>query len=885
MTVDGALPEPLASLVSLGDNERNLRLLVEQIKAPTGIIPFVGAGMSVPFGFPAWRPFLISQAPDSTTRQQIVELLDQGLYEETAEALLDALRANSLQDAIDHTFGAHRLPDPLPPAPIRQLPRLCSGPVLTTNFDPVLDEVFKSAGRPFDDRILGMKVDLLREVFLKDRHVLVKLHGDAADRTDRVLTWSEYEHAYGEREPLTAFLRFAMTRPLLFLGCSLEKDRTVRVLEELAGELHNRHADGLQMHFAILEKPADEATFADRKRRLSKLGIRPIWYPTGQHGRIEDLLAYLAHQSGRGPVFGAIPAEPPHYLHRSPELTQLRAVLLADTGVNVAITGRGQTVGVQGMGGVGKTVLAAALARDADVQRAYPDGVYWLTVGSRPNVLGLLNELAGCTPNDDGPLTTVAQAQTKLREALRGKRALFVLDDVWRVDDAVLRNVVSAPSRLLVTTRNREVLVGLEAQEVCIDVLSPDGALRMLADWAGESDPARLPAVAVDIVRECGFLPLALAMIGAMIRLRPTAWDDALELLRHRDLEEFRTRFPDYPYPDLLRAIAVGVDGLEEEDKRHYLDLAVFPEDEAIPEGPLEVLWGLSPARTRACMDRLVARSLATWQEKDGRRGILVHDLQYDYVRKVREKDLAPLHRRFLDGYRIRCPNGWPSGPDDGYFFDHLAGHLQEAGLKEGLDGLISDFSWLQRRLEVSRVTGLLADCRVSRDQKYIRFVSHAIQLSAHVLWHDKHQLASQLCGRLAHDDGPAAQAVLAGAIQYNATSWLQPLVPTLQAGGTQRFTLEGHVDSISAVAVCADRPWAVSASQDITLKIWDLETGECLRTLKGHQNPIWAVAVCADRPWAVSASWDKTLKVWDLETGECLRTLVGHHNQVMGVA
>ena len=75
----------------------------------------------------------------------------------------------------------------------------------------MLERVFDNAARPFEERILGMKIDALREAFLQSRRVLVKLHGDAADRTDRVLTWSDYQRAYGEREPLTAFLRLAMS--------------------------------------------------------------------------------------------------------------------------------------------------------------------------------------------------------------------------------------------------------------------------------------------------------------------------------------------------------------------------------------------------------------------------------------------------------------------------------------------------------------------------------------------------------------------------------------------------------------------------------------------------------------------------------------------------
>ena len=57
-------------------------------------------------------------------------------------------------------------------------------------------------------------------------------------------------------------------------------------------------------------------------------------------------------------------------------------------------------------------------------------------------------------------------------------------------------------------------------------------------------------------------------------------------------------------------------------------------------------------------------------------------------------------------------------------------------------------------------------------------------------------------------------------------------------------------------------------------MKLWDLETGECLRTLEGRSDYMDMVAVGAGGRRAVSMSEDHTLKLWDLETKECLRTL-----------
>jgi WD40 repeat protein len=77
-------------------------------------------------------------------------------------------------------------------------------------------------------------------------------------------------------------------------------------------------------------------------------------------------------------------------------------------------------------------------------------------------------------------------------------------------------------------------------------------------------------------------------------------------------------------------------------------------------------------------------------------------------------------------------------------------------------------------------------------------------------------------------------------------------------------------------VAVTADGRQAVSGSWDQTLRLWDLESGQTLRTLEGHTYWVNAVAVTADGRQAVSGSEDDTLRLWDLESGKEIATFTG---------
>ena len=70
-------------------------------------------------------------------------------------------------------------------------------------------------------------------------------------------------------------------------------------------------------------------------------------------------------------------------------------------------------------------------------------------------------------------------------------------------------------------------------------------------------------------------------------------------------------------------------------------------------------------------------------------------------------------------------------------------------------------------------------------------------------------------------------------------------------------------------MAVTPDGRRAVSASVDRTLRLWDLESGQTIRTLEGHTDSVSAVAVTPDGRRAVSASDDRTLRLWDLEAAK----------------
>uniref|UniRef100_A0A3B1JC25 F-box and WD repeat domain containing 10 n=1 Tax=Astyanax mexicanus TaxID=7994 RepID=A0A3B1JC25_ASTMX len=94
---------------------------------------------------------------------------------------------------------------------------------------------------------------------------------------------------------------------------------------------------------------------------------------------------------------------------------------------------------------------------------------------------------------------------------------------------------------------------------------------------------------------------------------------------------------------------------------------------------------------------------------------------------------------------------------------------------------------------------------------------------------------------------------------------------------------MQGHAGSVRAVLICEERGLIISASYDLSIRCWNLKTGECTMLLSGHMGTITCLDLHEDL--LVSGARDCRVKVWSLQSGQCYEKLkMGHRKPVLCV-
>jgi len=258
---------------------------------------FVGAGMSVPAGFVAWKELL----------RDIAEELDLDIDEESDLIALAQYHVNHRggRDAINRKIMHEYTKDSELTENHRLIARLPIDTVWTTNYDRLLEDAYAEQQKRVDRKI--RRQDLARTLPKRDV-VLYKMHGDVESPDDAVLTKDDYER-YNDpqrRHLFTVQLQADLvSKTFMFLGLSFTDPN----IDYILGRVRSLVGENRRDHYWVTRSAdADpKATKRDRtlqKHRVADLktyGIQTVFID--DHGQITNLLRALLRRSNRKNVF------------------------------------------------------------------------------------------------------------------------------------------------------------------------------------------------------------------------------------------------------------------------------------------------------------------------------------------------------------------------------------------------------------------------------------------------------------------------------------------------------------------------------------------------------------------------------------------------------
>lgn len=400
---------------------------------------------------------------------------------------------------------------------------------------------------------------------------------------------------------------------------------------------------------------------------------------------IADLVARLREQAPLGALHRVKPV-PKEHIKREEIYNQTSIALTADQIASEA----NNIVIIHGVGGVGKSSLAAALAHDCQVRRMFRDGIIWLDIGQNPNIQTRQSDLGVALGDKRENYADDAESCATRLSGLFNKNktaALIVLDDVWDHQALEYFPVQDTACRLLVTTRNAALAEPVSGLAIRLNMLTPNEGAALIRGRAGAGDENLYRQISTAL----GGHTLAVTLAAMRLKKKGAAYAQTILLGLQDTHDPFANLNVDQNNKNfnLSKSLEQSLALLDDDMKRRFWALGILPADSTFDIALLAALWGDTgiAAADRPAEDLIDAGLL---EGSDNGR-MSVHRVLRAYAAALAEKSDEETGKSFVDDSRDLLldhvldrmqlfesipPYEWEEKLGFGFEYIHWAGNL-----------------------------------------------------------------------------------------------------------------------------------------------------------------------------------------------------------------
>ncbi|KAL3512590.1 hypothetical protein ACH5RR_025307 [Cinchona calisaya] len=305
-------------------------------------------------------------------------------------------------------------------------------------------------------------------------------------------------------------------------------------------------------------------------------------------------------------------------------------------------------ISVWGMGGLGKTTIVRKLYKHRDVQRCF-QRFAWVCITQQAQVRGILQDiLLQLFPEKKKEIKDLEDRELvqQLYRVQTENKCLVVLDDIWYMHDwenlVHAFPVVEGRSKILLTTRAKDVAeIGFPYELECLNDKKSWELLKVIAfSRKGVQDlntELKLEAVGIEMVHKCGGLPLAICVLGGILKDKDSLRDWQIV---NKNIDSYLSTGKGSEEGSgggaIARVLSLSYNALPYHLKPCFLYLGNFREDEEINAEQLYLLW--------------MAEGMILSQHQ--RSGETLREVAERYLSELGQRSMLEVHAHKLSSFR-----------------------------------------------------------------------------------------------------------------------------------------------------------------------------------------------------------------------------------------